>query len=63
MNSDVREWTYRHYIANSLMIIPEGNKLMTHNLEEVLYPERIDNRKGDEVVEDVMKDAGLTWEN
>ena len=36
---------------------------MTHTLEEVLYPERIDNRKGDEVVEDVMKDAGLTWEN
>ena len=45
------------------MILPEGTKMMTHTLDEVLHPEKIDNRSGDEVVEDVMSEAGLTWEN
>ena len=61
MNSDIREWTYRHYVANSLRLLPE-NKYIQSTLYELIHPDAIDSRTGDEIVEDIMAKAGLEWE-
>lgn len=57
----MREWTFRHYVANSLKLIPE-NKYIQPTLYEVLNPQPEDNRTADEIVLDIMNRAGLTFE-
>lgn len=58
MNSDMRVWVFRHYVANSLRLIPE-NKYLTKTLEEVLNPPPDIDITGDEILEDLMNRAGL----
>ena len=60
MNSDMRVWTYRHYVANSLRFIPQ-NKYLQSSLYDVMHPAQVDERSAEEIVEDVMAKAGLTW--
>lgn len=57
----MREWTFRHYVANSLKLIPE-NKYIQPTLYEVLNPQPEDDRTADEIVLDIMNRAGLTFE-
>ena len=60
INSDINEWRYRHYVAESLRILPEGNKQLSHTLYEVLHPAPVDNRTAEEITEDVCEKAGIT---
>lgn len=57
----MREWTFRHYVANSLKLIPE-NKYIQATLYEVLNPQPEDDRTADEIVLDIMNRAGLKFE-
>lgn len=58
----MREWTFRHYVANSLKLIPE-NKYIQPTLYEVLNPQPEDDRTADEIVLDIMNRAGLKFED
>lgn len=53
MNSDMRVWVYRHYVANSLRLIPE-NKYLTKTLSEVLNASSDSEVTGDEILEDLI---------
>ena len=57
-----REETYRFYVAKSLQIAPQGKSLVK-SYQEILNPVPEDIRTGDEIVEDVMKRAGLSYEH
>ena len=57
MNSDMRVWVYRHYVANSLRLIPE-NKYLTKTLSEVLSASSEDEMTGDDILEDLL-DRGI----
>ena len=61
MNSDMRDWAYRHYVANSLRLIPES-KYIQPTLYELLNPQPEDDRSADEIVSDIMTRAGLVFE-
>lgn len=51
---------YRYYIARSLQLIPQ-DKYVTMSLNELLNSKPADNRTGDEIVVDVMEQAGLSF--
>lgn len=57
MNSDMRVWVYRHYVANSLRAIPE-NKYLNKTLSEVLSASSEDEMTGDDILEDLL-DRGV----
>lgn len=57
----MRDWTFRHYVSNSLKLIPE-NKYIQPTLYEVLNPQPEDDRTADEIVLDIMTRAGLKFE-
>ena len=51
---------YRHYVANSLRLNPEGKQL-TLTLDEVMHPAPVDRRKSEDIILDVMEKAGLRF--
>ena len=55
-----REQTYRNYVTKSLQLIPQ-NAYITASLDDILHPERIDTRSGDEIAADVIRKAGLSF--
>ena len=55
-----RERAYRIYVTKSLQLIPQ-NKYITVEFAEALNPHDTDNRSGEEIVIDVIKNAGLTF--
>ena len=55
----MRVWTYRHYVANSLRLLPQ-NQYLSMTLAEVFEPPV--TMTGEEVIEEVMSKAGLKWE-
>lgn len=55
-----RERAYRIYVTKSLQLIPQ-NKYITVEFAEALNPNNIDDRSGEEIVIDVIKNAGLTF--
>lgn len=57
MNSDTRDWIYRHYVANSLSLIPQ-QKYMTTTLMDVLHP-NIETRTAEEITESVLEKTGI----
>lgn len=62
MTSDVREWTYRHYIANCLKVRAEG-KVYTEDLPslyDIFDPAPVDERSAEEITADVVKKTGIT---
>lgn len=60
LNSDIREWTYRNYVADSLRLIP-NNQYQSMTLREMLTPVKQDKRTAEEITQDVMEKAGLKW--
>lgn len=58
MNSDNRDWIYRHYVANSLSLIPQG-KYYQGTLMDMLEPVPIDYRSAEDITEDVVKKTGI----
>lgn len=59
MNSDRRDWIYRHYVANSLRMLPERKYYQT-TLKDMLDPPPVDNRTAEEITEEVLKNTGIT---
>ena len=55
-----RELAYRSYVTKSLQLIPQ-NSYITTTFDEIMYPEKIDTRSGDDIAADVIKNAGLTF--
>ena len=60
MNSDIDEWMYRHYVANSLkwgFVERTGYK---DTLYEFLHPAPVETRSAEEITADVIKKTGIT---
>ena len=55
-----REEAYRIYVTRSLQLAPQGSYI-TKQYMEMLKPQKVDNRSGDEIVADVFKNAGLSF--
>ena len=53
-------YLYRDYVATSLQLIPQ-QKHIVRTYDEVLHPEKVDNRDGDEIAEDIIARAGLQF--
>lgn len=53
------------YIANGIQMISEntarkaGDRYLSLSYREIIHPKPVDNRTGDEIVEDVIQRAGL----
>jgi light-regulated signal transduction histidine kinase (bacteriophytochrome) len=60
LNSDIREWTYRNYVADSLRLIP-NNQYQSMTLREMLTPVKQDKRTAEEITNNIMEKAGLKW--
>ena len=59
MNSDIRDWSYRHYVANSLKWNVE-RKAYRDTLYEMMHPAPIDTRSAEEITQDVVNKTGIT---
>lgn len=59
MNSDIDEWMYRHYVANSLKwgVERTGYK---DTLYELMHPAPVETRSAEEITADVLKKTGIT---
>lgn len=56
-----RTIAYRFYVADSLNLIPQNGHLTKH-LRELYYSQQaVDHRSGDQIVVDIMKNAGLKF--
>ena len=57
---------FRDYIANGIQMISEnaarreGDRYLSLSYREVIRQKPVDNRTGDEIVEDIIRRAGLT---
>ena len=57
---------FRDYIANGIQMISEntarkaGDRYLSVSYREIINPKPADNRTGDEIVEDIIRRAGLT---
>lgn len=57
---------FRDYIANGIQMISEntaikeGDRYLSLSYREVIHPKPVDNRTGDEIVDDIIRRAGLT---
>ena len=60
INSGIRDWNYRHYVANSLMGLSRGSGY-SMTLYDMFNQPPADNRTGDEIAADVMQRAGLKF--
>lgn len=49
---------YRLYITDSLQSAPQG-KYLTVRYADLVLPKEVDNRTGDEIAAQVIKDLGL----
>jgi hypothetical protein len=58
-DSDIREWRYRNYVADCLMIATDRTKTVTTRFEDLINPKPVDTRTGEEIAADVIKRAGL----
>lgn len=56
-----REEAYRIYVTKSLQLAPQHQCLRLSYLD-FLKPQKIDKRTGDEIAADIMKRAGLSFE-
>ena len=55
-----RERAYRIYVTKSLQLIPQS-KYITVEFAEALNPNNIEDRSGEDIAIDVIKNAGLTF--
>ena len=53
-----RDEAYRIFVTKSLQLIPQS-KWIGKDYMDSLHPKHVDNRSAEEVVIDVMKNAGL----
>ena len=60
IENNSREEAYRIYVTRSLQLIPQS-KYITVDFKDVITPKKIDSRNGDQIAEDIMKQAGLSF--
>ena len=58
----MKEWTYRHYVADSLRMNPSG-QAYTLSLREMLKPQKMDLRTADDIKDELTLNAGIIWED
>ena len=56
-----REEAYRFYISKSLQLAPQG-KWLAKDLNEIFNPKPEDHRTSNDIAFDIMKRAGLHFE-
>ena len=63
--SQQRDLAYRIYVAECLRMIGEntakvsGGSYMTAKFEDIINPNPVDNRTGEEIAADIIKRAGI----
>ena len=63
--SQQRDLAYRIYVADCLRIISEntakmgGGSYITVKLADIINPKPVDNRTGEEIAADIIKQAGI----
>lgn len=63
--SQQRDLAYRIYVADCLRIISEntakmgGGSYITAKLDDIINPNPVDNRTGEEIAADIIKRAGI----
>lgn len=55
-----RDEAYRIYVTRSLQLIPQS-KYLTKDFKDIFNPQKEDNRSVDEIINDVVKNAGLKF--
>ena len=55
-----RDEAYRIYVAKSLQLSPQG-RYLTKDYSDIVSPQKVDTRSGNDVVVDIMSTAGLTF--
>lgn len=60
INQESREEAYRIYVTRSLQLAPQ-HKYMQKSYGDLLEQKKVDTRTGDEIAEDIMKRAGLSF--
>lgn len=55
-----REQAYRVYVTKSLQLAPQSQYISV-SYDDVIHPKPVDTRTGDEIVADVMRNAGLRF--
>jgi hypothetical protein len=60
LDESITAETYRIYIARSLQGIPQ-NKWIERDYYDIIHPEKVDDRSGDEIAVDIIKRAGLMF--
>lgn len=58
----MRDRAYRFYVTDALSLAPQ-NKYINHRYADMIKPQKIDNRSGDEIVLDIISRHGLKVEN
>ena len=59
------QYIFCDYIANGIQMISEntarkaGDRYLSLSYREIIHPKTVDNRTGDEIVEDIIRRAGL----
>jgi len=61
LNESNREEAYRIYVTKTLQLIPQSKHLKC-NYTDLLKPKKVDKRSGEEILIDVMRNAGLKFE-
>ena len=65
VNQQAKDTAYRVYITDCLKLIAENTanisrgQYMKSRYYDIIRPEKVDTRTGDEIVEDIIKRAGL----
>ena len=60
-NQQAKDTAYRVYVTDCLKLIAEntGNISLKLRYYDIIQPKKADTRTGDEIVEDIIKRAGL----
>lgn len=56
------DFLYHDYVTTSLQLAPQ-NAYLSKKWREVINPDLVDNRTGDEIAQDIIKQAGLQFED
>ena len=65
VKQQAKDTAYRVYVTDCLKLIAENTanisrgKYMKSRYHDIIHPAKVDDRTGDEIVEDIIKRAGL----
>lgn len=56
----MRDKAYRFYVTDSLSYAAQ-NKFISQRYADIIKPQKVDNRSGDEIAEDIISSLGLRF--